>query len=101
MTTLTRKLRPFTLQRNHVLLLLVVLMLLLVVGPAAAQTATPVPPTAIPTNASIEIPTNVIFTETNTWIETFAPIAAIGIGITVALAVLGYLGKMIASAFKS
>ncbi len=50
---------------------------------------------------AIEIPTDTIFEETNNWIETFAPIAAIGIGITVALAVLGYLGKMIASAFKA
>lgn len=58
-------------------------------GPSLAQTQVP-----------LEIPTDVIFTETNTWIETFAPIAAIGIGITVALAVLGYLGKMIAGAFK-
>lgn len=57
--------------------------------PAAAQT--PVP---------LEIPTNVIFSETNNWLETFAPIAAIGIGISIALAVLGYLGKMIVSAFR-
>lgn len=52
--------------------------------------------TAVP----LEIPTDVIFTETNNWIATFAPIAAIGIGITIALAVLAYLGKMIAGAFK-
>jgi hypothetical protein len=57
-----------------------------------AQTA--VPPT-------ITIPTDIIFSETNNWITTFAPIAAIGIGITVSLAVLGYLGKMIAGAFKA
>lgn len=59
-----------------------------------------VSPTLAQTSVPLEIPTDVIFTETNNWIETFAPIAAIGIGITVALAVLGYLGKMIASAFK-
>jgi len=53
--------------------------------------------TAVP----LDIPTDVIFTETNNWIATFAPIAAIGIGITIALAVLAYLGKMIASAFRS
>lgn len=59
-------------------------------SPSFAQ-STPVP---------LEIPTGVIFSETNNWLETFAPIAAIGIGITIALAVLGYLGKMIVSAFK-
>jgi hypothetical protein len=52
--------------------------------------------TAVP----LEIPTDVIFTQTNSWMETFAPIAAIGIGISIALAVLGYLGKMIKSAFN-
>lgn len=59
-------------------------------GVTFAQTDTP----------TITIPTDVIFSETNNWIETFAPISAIGIGITVAVAVLGYLGKTIAGAFK-
>jgi hypothetical protein len=69
--------------------------------PAGAQTATPVPPTAVPTiPVSIDLPVGVIFSETNNWIEQFAPLAAIGIGITIALAVLGYLGHMIVSAFK-
>jgi predicted CDP-diglyceride synthetase/phosphatidate cytidylyltransferase len=48
----------------------------------------------------LNIPTDVLFTSTNSWLTTFAPIAAIGIGITIALAVLGYLGKMIVSAFR-
>jgi len=60
-------------------------------APSFAQTATPVP---------LNIPTDVIFTQTNSWMATFAPIAAIGIGISIALAVLGYLGKMIKSAFN-
>lgn len=77
--------------RNPKTLMLAILisMLALSVVPAFAQT--PVP---------LEIPTDVIFSETNNWLTTFAPIAAIGIGITIALAVLGYLGKMIVSAFK-
>ncbi len=54
--------------------------------------ATPVP---------LVIPTNQIFSETNNWLVTFAPIASIGIGISIALAVLGYLGSMIKSAFKA
>lgn len=78
--------------RNPKVLTLAILisMLALSVVPAFAQ-STPVP---------LEIPTDVIFSETNNWLTTFAPIAAIGIGITIALAVLGYLGKMIVSAFK-
>jgi hypothetical protein len=72
-----------------------------VASPSFAQTATQVP-TAVPTSRpTITIPTSVIFSQSNTWIATFAPISAIGIGITIALAVLGYLGKMIAGAFKN
>jgi len=48
---------------------------------------------------SVEYP-NQPNTETNSWMATFAPVAAIGIGISIALAVLGYLGKMIKSAFN-
>jgi hypothetical protein len=69
-----------------------VLVAMLVVGVvSAAAQSTPVP---------LDIPVDVIFSETNNWLGTFAPIAAIGIGITIALAVLGYLGKMIVGAFK-
>jgi hypothetical protein len=60
------------------------------VGLIKAQT--PVP--------SLNIPTSTIFTEANTWIQVFAPIAAIGIGIAIAIAVLGYVGKMIIDAFR-
>ena len=77
---------------NRSATILAVLAAMLVVGViGAAAPSTPV---------LLEIPTGVIFSETNNWLETFAPIAAIGIGITIALAVLGYLGKMIVSAFK-
>lgn len=74
------------------MVLAAVMVAIFIVGQVAVTLAqTPVP---------LEIPTDVIFTEANNWITTFAPIAAIGIGITIALAVLGYIGKMIASAFK-
>lgn len=73
------------------LALLLGAMLLAQASPSFAQTATPVP---------LNIPTNAIFSETNNWMATFAPVAAIGIGISIALAVLGYLGKMIKSAFS-
>lgn len=85
-----KKLLSVRLNRSVTVLAVFVAMLALGVVAAAAQ-STPVP---------LEIPTGVIFSETNNWLETFAPIAAIGIGITIALAVLGYLGKMIVSAFK-
>lgn len=51
------------------------------------------------TPVPLDIPINDIMISTNSWLTTFAPIAAIGIGISIALAVLGYLGKMIKSAF--
>lgn len=76
---------------RSVTLMAVFALMLMVAVPSFAQ-STPVP---------LQIPTGVIFSETNNWLTTFAPIAAIGIGITIALAVLGYLGKMIVSAFKS
>lgn len=65
---------------------------------AAAQTATPttIPPTAV----LLTVPTAELFAETNTWIGVFAPVAAIGIGIAIALAILGYLGSMIKKAFN-
>ena len=62
---------------------------------AFAQTATPVP-----TPVLLAIPTDVLFTSANNWIATFAPIAAIGIGISIAIAVLGYIGVMIVKGFR-
>lgn len=79
-------------------LLIVGVFLLSNVAISYAQTSTPVPPTATPI-ATLDIPINTIMIGTNSWLATFAPIAAIGIGISIALAVLGYLGKMIKSAF--
>ena len=77
---------------SQALVLAILVFSMLAHGTASfAQTATPVP---------LNIPTDVIFTQTNSWMATFAPIAAIGIGISIALAVLGYLGKMIKSAFN-
>jgi hypothetical protein len=88
------KLRKPDWKRLAPYVLAVLMVLVFVLGEVAVSLAQE--STAVP----LEIPTNVIFTETNSWLETFAPIAAIGIGITIALAVLGYLGKMIAGAFK-
>ncbi len=49
---------------------------------------------------AITVDTDAIFTEVNTWISTFLPIVAIGIGISVALAILTFIGKQIVSAFR-
>ncbi len=57
--------------------------------PAFAQT--PVP---------IVVDTNEIFTQANNWIEVFAPILAIGIGISIALAILTFIGQQILKAFR-
>jgi hypothetical protein len=83
--------------RTALALLLVVFVMAAATG-ANAQTATPIPPTATST-PGLTIPINTVMTSTNSWIETFAPIAAIGIGIGIALAILGYLGRIIKSAF--
>lgn len=49
---------------------------------------------------TLTIPTDDIFSSINDWIVTFAPIVAIGIGISAAIAILGYVGAMIVSAFR-
>lgn len=73
------------------LMMLALLMVFLVINVVVSfAQETPVP---------LDIPINDIMESTNSWLTTFAPIAAIGIGISIALAVLGYLGKMIKSAF--
>jgi hypothetical protein len=78
------------LRSKHMILFLVVLALAAIGGaPALAQT--PVP---------LEIPTNEIFSSTNSWMTTFAPIVSIGIGITLALAILGFIGTTIVKGIK-
>lgn len=92
---------PNRLTRRVFVLLFVGLLLLLIVMPAAALTATPVPtPVPTATHVPLNIPTNTIMSSTNDWIAQFAPVAAISIGIGLALAVLGFLGRMIRGAFQ-
>jgi hypothetical protein len=67
---------------------------LLVIGgafPVTTFAQTPVP---------LVVPTNEIFTQTNTWMGVFAPVVAIGVGIAVALAILGFIGNEILKAFR-
>lgn len=71
-----------------------VITFMLVLGgafPMPAMAQTPVP---------LVVPTNEIFTQTNTWMEVFAPVVAIGVGIAIALAILGFIGNEILKAFR-
>jgi len=70
-------------------ILLAVLTVVLIAGSAMAQT--PVP---------IVVDTNAIFTQTNNWISVFTPIIAIGVGISIALAILTFIGNQILKAFR-
>lgn len=49
---------------------------------------------------TLNIDTDPIFTEANSWITTFTPIVAIGIGISIALAILTFVGNKIIEAFR-
>ena len=72
--------------------LIVALALVVLFAPVTATLAqTPVP---------ITIDTNEIFTQTNNWIQQFTPIQAIGIGATLALAILSFLAATLTGAFK-
>lgn len=84
--------------KQVLILSIVVLAVFLGTMAAFAQTNTPVPPTATVT-PGLTVPTNEFFTSTNSWIQTFAPILAIGVGIAVALAILRFIGKQIVDAF--
>ena len=84
----TNALRNFRAMLSNRILMLCIFVFVLA-GSAFAQT--PVP---------IVVPTNQIFTETNNWISTFAPIVAIGAGISIALAILGFIVGEIVKAFR-
>lgn len=49
---------------------------------------------------TLEVPVNEIFSQANTWLGVFAPIIAIGVGISIAIALLTFIGKQIVSAFR-
>ena len=56
---------------------------------------------AVFAQVTITVDTDPIFTETNSWITVFTPIVAIGIGISIALAILTFIGREIVNAFRS
>lgn len=70
------------------------LVLIVVLAVSAASTFAQSTPT-------INIPINDIFTQMNNWIAVIAPIFAVGIGISLAFAVLGFIGNVLLKAFRS
>lgn len=51
-------------------------------------------------STTITIDTDILFSAVNGWITTFLPIAAIGLGIAIALAVIAFVGDAILQGFK-
>ncbi len=82
-------------QLRHVLIIATILLFTCAVS--LAQTATPVPPTAVP--PVIDIPTEDMIGNLNTWIAIFAPIMLFIGMIPVALGLLRYITRMFQSAF--
>jgi putative Mn2+ efflux pump MntP len=74
-------------KRKHIVLML----LIFVLGVVVSFAQTPVP---------IEVDVNEIFISTNSWITVFTPIIAIGVGISIALALLTFIGRQIIGAFR-
>lgn len=66
---------------------LLVLSVLMLAAPALAQ-------------SSLEVNTDVFIDGINSWLATAMPIAAIGVGISGAFALAGYVGNMIVKAFR-
>lgn len=75
-------------------------LLMVALGGFALMFGQATPTFAQSTPVALDIPTDVIFTQANNWISTLAPVSAIGIGVAIATAVLGYVGVMIVKGFK-
>jgi len=67
-------------------------------GIASAQTATPIPPT--PTIVPITINTNNLLTQVNTWTGSLDDIVFLGVAISIAIAILTFIGMKVLEAFK-
>ena len=77
---------------RHAVMRFALVALVFALSAVAAFAQTPVP---------IEIDTNQIFTQTNSWISVFGPILAIGGGIAIALALLGFIIGQIVKAVQN
>lgn len=78
--------------------MIVAVMLVLTASIALAQTATPVPPTAVPP-VSIEVPVDGMIENLNHWLSILAPIILFLGMIPVALGLLQYIVRMFRNAF--
>lgn len=76
-------------RQRHLLLVAVIVLSLALPVVSFAQSET------------ITIDTSVLFTSVNDWITTFLPIAAIGLGIAIALSVIAYVGNAILQGFRT
>jgi hypothetical protein len=65
---------------------------------ASAQTETPIPPTSTPIALSID--TNSLLTQVNTWTGSLDDVVFLGVAISIAIALLTFIGAQILKAFK-
>lgn len=68
---------------------------LAIVATAVAIASVLMPQFASHASVAITIDTDVLFGSVNTWISTFLPIFAIGLGIAIALAIIAIVGDSI------
>lgn len=83
--------------RKFLLVAVLLSVLMLAAVPAFAQTATPAPTQSAP---EINIPVDLLFDSVNSWINNLFGPLSIGIAIAIALAVIGFVGAAIISAFR-
>ena len=83
------------LTRNRLLIVLLLLMLAVPIAGISAQTATPVP-TIVP----ITINTNGLFQQVNTWTGSLDDVIFVGVAISIALAILTFIGSQVVKAFR-
>jgi hypothetical protein len=81
------KFRKFVGTRRLIVTLLLSLLLSIAIAPSFAQ--------------SIDFDASVLITQVNTWIVIFLPILSIGMGISIAIALVEKVGNSILKAFRS
>lgn len=89
-----------TRKRLNILLSVVLVAAFFVLAlPAAAQTDTPIPPTA--TNVSLmSIDTNLLMNQVNNWTMALDDVIFLGSAIAIAIAILTFIGASVLKAFS-
>jgi hypothetical protein len=85
--------------KSSLLVFVAVATIALAPGIASAQTATPIPPTA--TAVTITINTNNLLTQVNTWTGSLDDVVFLGVAISIAIALLTFIGAQVLNAFRS